>query len=377
MTGTVVVLAKAFPPVLGGVETYSEQVVRAYLRAGCGVVVLTQTEGNSGWGTRSTPDGAFRLWNAGPGGQVTVFRRMLREACSAAKACDGVIGVHSTTWRVGVVADMVFRTVPRVVTVHGREVLNFPPGARPLMRRVFRRAATVLAVSAETRAVALAAVRPKDSARWQVAHNGLTDALRAENSMRTAHDGPVRLLSLCRLVARKNVRNAVEAVASLDEAVRKSIDFRIAGKGPEVETIQHTIDRNGLGGQVRMLGFMADEEVPDLYDWADIFVHPHSHEGADFEGFGIAIADAMAHGCAVIAGRDGGPRDFVFDGETGFLVDGDDVHSIADAIRRMVVDNETRGRIASKGREHALANFSWDLHVGPAVAAFSRGGRNR
>jgi phosphatidyl-myo-inositol dimannoside synthase len=368
---TVVLLAKAFPPVLGGVETYSEQVARAYLRAGLAVIVLTQTSGSSGWKARSTPDGELLVFNSGAGGQLQVFRRLLVAALSLRGDESKIVGVHSTTWRVGVVAEAVFRRLPRVVTVHGREVLNFPWGARSVMRWVLTRATVVLCVSNATRAAALESVRPSKPYRWHVAFNGLTTEIAgvlSPDHQPEIREGCTRLLSLNRLVARKNIETAVQAVSLLDPSIRSSIDYRIGGRGPEVERIQAAIQDLGLDANVSVLGFVADEIVPALYDWSEIFLHPHSHvgEGTDFEGFGIAIADAMAHGCAVISGQDGGPADFIVDGETGLLVDGNDPVAIAEALARLVSDQRLRDKMAQAAQEFARDNFSWDKHIDAA-----------
>jgi phosphatidylinositol alpha-1,6-mannosyltransferase len=368
----VVVLAKGFPPTPGGVETYSEQVTRAYVRAGFDVTVLTQTDGPVGWSDSAIADETFRVWNVGAGGQLTVARRLLGAARRLRRESK-VIGVHSTTWRVGVVAQLIFRNLPRVVTVHGREVLNFPVGTGPLLRWVLNRASRVLAVSSETMKIAREAIPEGEHAKWVVSHNGLSDADGARAFRRVPHEGRVRVLSLCRLVPRKNIALVVRAIADLTPELRDRIEVRIAGRGSEADRIAKLVAESGLGAQVMMLGYVEDEQVPALYQWADVFVHPHSHvgEGADFEGFGIVIADAMAYGCAVISGRDGGPRDFIRDHDTGLLVDGNDVDTIRSALEEMVRQDETRQLVAERGRQYALANFSWDKHVEPAIEMFN------
>lgn len=367
----VVVLAKAFPPVLGGVETYSEQVVRAYLRAEYDVVVLTQTAGSGGWSERQTPDGSFRLWNTGPGNQAVVFRRMARQA-RRIRRVENVRAVHATTWRVGVVGALAFSNAPQVVTVHGREVLNFPLGTGWAMRRVLRRADRVLCVSSATRAIAIDAVEPRDPTRFVVAHNGLTDVRGEQPQVGSTAGGAVRILSLCRLVPRKNVRNAVEALGRLQRDTLDGVEFEIAGRGPELPAIAEAIEHYGLQDVVSILGYVDEDDVPALYRSTDIFVHPHSHvgEGTDFEGFGIAIADAMAYGCAVISGKDGGPADFVIDGVTGLLVDGNNPDAIADALSDLIKDAGLRQKLSRNGREYAMRNFSWDRHIVPALTVF-------
>lgn len=366
-TPVLMVLAKAFPPSLGGVETYSEQIVRAYMRSGLDVVVLSQTEGVAGWTTRRVPEGTFELWNAGPGNQAHVFRRMVQQAVRVRRKFE-VRAVHSTTWRVGVVGQLVFPKVPRVVSVHGREVLNYPRGTRPIMQKVLRSADQVLCVSGATRSIVLRAAQPVDTSAVVVEFNGLTDMVNDCTPAIRDDDGCVRLLSLCRLVPRKNIPRAVSALATLDRDLLAKVEFKIAGRGPQFDAIKAEVERHSLADIVKVIGYVDESEIPELYSEADIFVHPHSHvgEGDDFEGFGIAIADAMAHGCAVISGKDGGPAEFVADEVTGLIVDGESVTEIAAALRILISDAALRRRLARSGQRYATENFSWDRHIASA-----------
>ena len=113
--------------------------------------------------------------------------------------------------------------------------------------------------------------------------------------------------------------------------------------------IEAEIGRLGLQELVTMLGYVDDDDVPDLYRWADVFAHPHTNEGEgnDFEGFGIVIADAMHFGCVAISGRAGGPSELIQDGTDGYLVDGSRVDDIVTAFERLIAEPRLVEQIGS------------------------------
>lgn len=363
------VLAKGYTPTPGGVESYSEQIVEAYMRNGLRPVVVTQIEGERGWSRRSTDAGDYDLWNAGSGSQPVTFLRMIR-ATVGVRRRGKVQAVHATTWRVGLVAALVMRGALLILTVHGREVLNYPALLRRPMVHVLRSANLVLAISRATYDVARPIVGDQGiDGRWIISYNGLTWPDQARATARDLHDGPLRILSLSRLVPRKNIDGAVRAVTAAAPETPNGIDYRIAGTGSDRERIGQLIRDLDAGDTIEMLGYVPDEQVTDLYRWADVFLHPHTHVGEanDFEGFGLVIADAMSFGCAVIVGDIGGPRELVVPGESGVLVDGADHQALTAALASLANDSEMLRKLGSAARDESLNRFSWDGHIVPAL----------
>src|SRR5205807_7400354 len=117
--------------------------------------------------------------------------------------------------------------------------------------------------------------------------------------------------------------------------------YLIAGAGPEEPVLRRLVDGLGLSHIVDFLGFVPDEDLPDLYRAADLIVMPSAFLPGRWdliEGFGIAFAEASASGKPVIAGRSGGTEDAVQDGVTGRLVDPGDAAGVAQAIRTLLFD---------------------------------------
>jgi glycosyltransferase involved in cell wall biosynthesis len=69
-----------------------------------------------------------------------------------------------------------------------------------------------------------------------------------------------------------------------------------------------------------------------------------------------------------VAGASGGPLDFIRDGATGYLVDGESVDAIASTLRNLLTDMDKAKLIARAGRDFALRELSWDAHAEKALS---------
>lgn len=371
----VLMVCKAYPPVTGGVETFSEQVARAYLRRGLRVTVVTQTTGGAGWHIRTYSEGSTPVFNTGPGGQLATAFRMFKAVLTLTRV-ESFDFLHATTWRPAIPLVLLSLPEPLVVSVHGREILIVPGFLRPFMRLVFRKAAAVVCVSSATQTRALERLgQMVNPTNWLVAHNGLSfvddDSDFAGRSRFVHRSDNVHFLTLARLVERKNVQGCIRAFQALKNAGFSNFEYRIAGTGPLAAELQSQVHSAGLDEHVRFLGYVPDSGVPSLYEWADVFLHPQIdlHDSSDFEGFGLSIADSMSYGCLAIAGIGSGPSDFIQDGATGLLVDGTDQQQLTDAIREVLDDLDKFGSIADSGQLYVRSELSWDKHIDSVLSA--------
>jgi len=88
-------------------------------------------------------------------------------------------------------------------------------------------------------------------------------------------DDPIEILSVARLVEKKGVRYAVEALGKLD--TDREFRFRIIGDGPQRERIEEAVAALGLEENVEFLGFRDHEEVKEWLFRSDLFVLPQRH----------------------------------------------------------------------------------------------------
>ena len=116
-----------------------------------------------------------------------------------------------------------------------------------------------------------------------------------------------------------------------------------------------TLKRNLPAARVRFLGPVPHNRLPELYHQADVFVFPSVWH----EPFGVPVVEAQSTGLPVIATRSGGIPELIRDGITGVLVDRADSHQLADALTRILTDNEARSQMGPSGRRHVAKLFSW------------------
>jgi glycosyltransferase involved in cell wall biosynthesis len=347
------VMAKGFAPDEGGHQTYAEQVALAYARLGAQVTVFGQTSA----GPRHTQLGPLTLIDIGAGKSPMVPLRLIAALRRETKMSRLPDLVHATTWRTAIPAMLSgFRPV---VTFHGREFMFAAGAMRYAMNTVIARARRLVAVSyysAERLKERMAGFDIAPIVAW----NGTTvRPIVAERC-----DDPVILLSICRLEPRKNILNAVQAAALLRDR-GYHFTYYICGRGPDTNNIAALIDALQLESHVKMLGFVSNDRVAELYGEASIFVHPQLSvdNDRDFEGFGIVIADAMQAGCAVVIGNSGGAPELVEDGVSGIIVDGKNTPNIADQIGSLLDDTDGRKAIGVAAHRRAQSAFSWDRHI--------------
>lgn len=108
--------------------------------------------------------------------------------------------------------------------------------------------------------------------------------------------------------------------------------------------------------KVSFPGAVPRAELVDRFYDADIFVFPSIWD----EGYGIPPVEAMAAGVAVVATRSGAVVETVQDGKTGFLVNKEDVQAMADAIVRLLEDDDLLETMGKAGRQRALEFFTWE-----------------
>ena len=169
--------------------------------------------------------------------------------------------------------------------------------------------------------------------------------------------GPVRFLSIGRLVEKKGHIYAIEALA-LVRAAGVDASLAIIGEGPTRSALEAAIARLGLADHVRLLGRRTQEEVARLADVADIFVLAStSAKSGDVEGQGLVLQEAQALGMPVIASNHNGFPEGLIDGETGLLVAERDPPALAAAMIDLARSPERWGPMGSAGSRWVRRHF--------------------
>ena len=159
------------------------------------------------------------------------------------------------------------------------------------------------------------------------------------------------ILSVARQYPRKDTKTLLRALPSVRERV-PNVHLRVIGGGPELENLRALALELKVAHSVTFQGAVPeDEEVRRAYGQAHVFSLPSLQEG-----FGIAFVEAMAAGLPVVAARAGAVPEVVEDGETGLLVPPGDPEALAEALTRLLDEEEgpaRRRRLGDAGRERA------------------------
>jgi glycosyltransferase involved in cell wall biosynthesis len=160
----------------------------------------------------------------------------------------------------------------------------------------------------------------------------------------------------------KNHRTLLDAfarvIAARDDAVLVFTGSRGAAEG----SVRRAIGELGLSRSVRRAGRVSAEELNGLFRRSVALVYPST-----YEGFGLPLAEAMAVGCPVIASdRTALPE--VVDG-AGVLLDPYDTRAWAEAMLRLLDDDQERAALIAAGRERARS-FTPEEAVRQQMAAY-------
>lgn len=250
--------------------------------------------------------------------------------------------------------------VPYAVVLHGADVPDSQkrrfgavyPLIKPLVRRVWRQAARVIAVSDTLQALAL---RTWPEGRIEVVPNGVDIERFRPAEMPTVRDGgTLVVVAVARLVEIKGLQHLIAALARIPADMRSQIRLRLCGTGPYEGELRRQVREAGLEAQVEFAGLVPYERIPEEFQGADMFALPSLQEGLP-----LSLLEAMACGLPVMASRVGGVPAVICDGENGFLISAGDVEKMSKAIVQLASDSILRARV-SKAARHTAQSWSWD-----------------
>jgi glycosyltransferase involved in cell wall biosynthesis len=167
-------------------------------------------------------------------------------------------------------------------------------------------------------------------------------------------DGVIRLVSVGSVVPRKGYDILIAALAILADLPWRLWIVGDCGRDPKsAEELLADIATHRLGDRAVVLGAIPPQRLEILYSEADIFVL-----ASRFEGYGMAYAEAIAHGVPVIGTTAGAIAETVPSG-AGILVCPNNVDALAQAIRRMIENPTERRQLAAGARQAASQLPRW------------------
>ncbi len=248
---------------------------------------------------------------------------------------------------------------PSVITVHDLAIYRNPDwfparqslSTRWVVPRSLHRADRLIAVSAHT-AQDITELFQVPRSRIDVVPHGVSTVFRPMeredlDAARTRLSLPERyILFVSTIEPRKNLPTLLEAWAMMRDRPDLVV---VGGWGWRFEPIREQVQR--LGGGVHVIGDLALDELPAVYNLALALAHP-----AWYEGFGLTPLEAMACGTPVIVSDRSSLPELV--GEAGLVVAADDPDAWRKALEKVVGDTELASELRRRGILRA-AEFSW------------------
>jgi len=270
-----------------------------------------------------------------------------------------------------------WRVCPIVLTVHDVIGLLFPANLPPISRfywsrwlpRTVRWADRVITDSEHTRRdlIRMLGISPQ---RIDVVYLGVHQAFRPLEDRHRLSEvrhkyrlPPSIILYVGTLEPRKGLDTLIAAYAALASDIEH--DLVIAGKsGWYTEPLFREIQAQGLTGRVHFTDYVADEDLPALYNAADLFVFP-----SRYEGFGLPPLEAMACGTPVVCSDASSLPEVV--GDAALLVPPDDPDALAAVLHRVLGDRALQGTMRAMGLDRA-GGFTWDKTARQTVEIYER-----
>jgi glycosyltransferase involved in cell wall biosynthesis len=181
-------------------------------------------------------------------------------------------------------------------------------------------------------------------------------------------DGKRVLAFTGRLVPHKGVDVILQALTQLPE----DVVLLVVGAGPRLPTLVRLSRRLGVSDRVRFCASVSDDDLPRYLALANLFVFPSQSR---LEGFGLAVAEAMAAGLPVVIADMPGVREVIEPGKEGLLVEPLLASDLAEKARTLLDDPALARRMGVAGRRraeeryglaavaHQLLNLYADLHA--------------
>ncbi|MGA1329549.1 MAG: glycosyltransferase family 4 protein [Candidatus Nanopelagicales bacterium] len=353
------VITNDFPPRKGGIQTFIEQLLsQQYPRS---LVVFTSNWTGAAEYDATLPYDVIRI----RGKLLLPTPKRIREAKKLAKRydCDQVL--FGALAPLGLMSGSLKRFgIKNIVAItHGHEAgWAKIPLLRTLLKLSAAKVDVVTYLTQYTKEMILPLLKSEtktiqltpavDVTRYQPANPTLKMELKKKYHL----ENNLVLLGLSRLMPRKGFDSIIKLMPKLITEFPE-LKFVVAGGGPDKDRLIKLAKKFNVSDRVLFLGSIPYDELPQVYQMADVFAMPCRTRffGLDVEGFGIVYLEAAATGLPVIAGNSGGAVEAVLPGITGELAERNNLEK---KLRQLLQDEQLRERYGQQGRRWVETEFS-------------------
>jgi len=240
----------------------------------------------------------------------------------------------------------------------------------PFLRRLYRKASGIVAVSESLKQAAL---RVAPDVEIEVIPNGVDAEWFSGAGADRSSGALLELLYAGRLKEFKGVQHLIRALPMVEERLGRMVRLTVAGEGPYRAELEELAAQTPLrGSRVEFAGWLERDALRAAYARSALLLLPSLVEGNP-----NVVLEAMAMGAPCVGTDAPGIRDVIADGQDGFLTPPADPAAIADAVVRAVSDAGRWGQMSRAARAKAQ-RLSWDAIAAQyeeTLARAARGGK--
>jgi glycosyltransferase involved in cell wall biosynthesis len=137
---------------------------------------------------------------------------------------------------------------------------------------------------------------------------------------------------------------------------KMNVILLVVGSGDYISHYKKMTELMKISDKVIFTGYVPNEDLPMYYNESDVFVLPsYSRQ----EGFGMVLIEAQACGTPLVGSNIGGIPSIIHDGITGLLVPIKNSEKLAEAIAKILSDDELRTKLINSGYQNVRDNYTW------------------
>ncbi|VVB95994.1 Trehalose synthase [uncultured archaeon] len=173
------------------------------------------------------------------------------------------------------------------------------------------------------------------------------------------------ILTVSKIIEQKGIQNIILAMPNILK-YDGNIKLVIVGKGDYMANLNNLVQKLSIGNNVIFIGNVPFESLPDYFNACDLFVNPTIRQN----GYDLTILEAMACEKPVVVSNIGSVPTAIEDGVDGLLVPTGDIKKLAEAVIKVLKDQELAKRLGKAARKKIEEKFSLERMVDSTIKVY-------
>ena len=254
--------------------------------------------------------------------------------------------------------------IPVVTTVHGTDVFGLKNRYLVALKRYVSRCSNAWTSGTDITASTMSGTKTQSNYTKipmgvDIHHFANGDP----THLRTGINEEIKIvLFVGRLIEMKGVDILIKAFAMLPPQIKENTILWIVGEGNQKSILEKLASSLGIQKRVNFHGHVDNDRLPDYYAAADLFVGPSTtSDNGELEGQGIVFVEAAAGHLCVLSTNSGGIPEVITNGETGILVEPDNIDELCSQMTNLLSNNELRDRLTRNAYKNVCTKYSWNI----------------